>query len=279
MKIQCDIVKKMGGDDAGFRLRARFRSTGRNLVLFGPSGSGKTLTLQAIAGLLTPDAGRIEFEGQVLFDAAGKVNRPARRRRVGYLFQDYALFPHLTVWENVAFGLKPLFGRVSAQDARRVDELVDLFGLDGVARLRPQHISGGQKQRTALARALAMKPSVLLLDEPFSALDQPLRLRMRRELSRALSRFDLPMIMVTHDVEEVAAFADTVVIYNRGSVAAVHQTADLARSDGLLADTLHREVARAYEDGPGGLGPTPGEIPPHCALPCGASRRAACGAS
>jgi molybdate transport system ATP-binding protein len=268
MKIECDIVKELGGGDTGFRLGARFRSTGRNLVLFGPSGSGKTLTLQAIAGLLTPDSGRIKVEGRVLFDASSKVNRPARRRRVGYLFQDYALFPHLTVWENVAFGLKPLFGRVSSRDVRRVDELVDLFCLEGVARLRPHHISGGQKQRTALARTLAVKPRVLLLDEPFSALDQPLRLRMRRELARALKRFGLPMIMVTHDVDEVAAFADTVVIYNRGSVAAVHQTADLARAHGDLADTLHREVARAYADGPGGRAPIPGEIPPHCALAC-----------
>ena len=269
MKIECDIVKQMGCGETGFRLRACFRSTGRALVLFGPSGSGKSLTLQAIAGLLTPDSGRLKVEGRLLFDAACKVNRPARRRRVGYLFQDYALFPHLTVWENVAFGLKPLFGRVSSKDARRVDELVDLFGLDGVARLRPRHISGGQKQRTALARTLAMKPRVLLLDEPFSALDQPLRLRMRRELSRALDRFDLPMIMVTHDVEEVAAFADTVVIYNRGAVAAVHKTADLVLANGDLADTLHREVARAYGDGSGGLLRTPGEIPSHCALACG----------
>jgi molybdate transport system ATP-binding protein len=270
MKIDCDIIKEMGCGDTGFRLRARFRSTGRALALFGPPGSAKTLTLQAIAGLLTPDSGRITVEGRVLFDAAGKVNRPARRRRVGYLFQDYALFPHLTVWDNIAFGLKPLFGRVSSRDVRRVDELVDLFGLDSVACLRPHHISGGQKQRTALARTLAMKPRVLLLDEPFSALDQPLRLRMRRELSRALERFDLPMIMVTHDVEEVAAFADSVVIYNRGSVAAVHQTADLTRTHGDLADTLHREVARAYGDGPGGLGPRPEGIPTHCALACGA---------
>lgn len=270
MKIDCDIVKKMGGGDTGFRLRARFRSMGRALVLFGPSGSGKTLTLQAIAGLLTPDSGRLKVEGRVLYDAAGKVNQPARRRRVGYLFQDYALFPHLTVWDNIAFGLKPLFGPVSARDARRVDELVGLFGLDSIARLRPHHISGGQKQRTALARTLALKPRVLLLDEPFSALDQPLRLRMRRELARALECFDLPMIMVTHDVEEVAAFADCVVVYNRGSVAAVHQTADLARTHGDLADTLHREVARAYGDGAGGPLTTPGEIPPPCALACGA---------
>jgi molybdate transport system ATP-binding protein len=207
--------------------------------------------------------------GGVLYDAAGKVNPPARRRRVGYLFQDYALFPHLTVWENVAFGLKPLFGRISSPEARRVDELVDLFGLDGVACLRPQHISGGQKQRTALARVLAMKPRMLLLDEPFSALDQPLRLRMRRELARILERFDLPMIMVTHDVDEVAAFADTIVLYHRGSVAAVHQTADLDRSNGDLAAILHREVARAYGDGAGGL-PTPRrEIPPPCTLACG----------
>lgn len=218
MKFEIDITRCVRSEDGDFLLRAQFAATDRALVLFGPSGSGKTLTLQAIAGLLTPDAGSIVVNGDVLFNAATGVNKPARRRGVGYVFQDLALFPHCTVWENVAFGLRSLFGRVAGAQARRVDELLDLFGLSNLAKCRPAALSGGQKQRTALARALATEPRILLLDEPFSALDPPLRLRMREELCRVLETFDTPMIMVTHDTEDIAVVAETLVIYRHGEV-------------------------------------------------------------
>lgn len=247
MKFELDISKRLHSGDDSFALRSRFSVTDRALVLFGPSGSGKTLTLQAIAGLLTPDEGRIAVNGELLFDAKRGVNLPARHRKVGYVFQDYALFPHLSVRQNVAFGVTPLFGRLTTKQNRRVDELLAIFGLEKLAGLKPAALSGGQQQRTALARALAPAPRVLLLDEPFSALDQPLRLRMRKELARVLETFDIPMIMVTHDSEEVASFADAVVVYQDGNVSGVHSAKDLANCGASLSETICREVALAYE--------------------------------
>lgn len=246
MQFELDITKRMRSAGEEFLLRSRFSTADRAMVLFGPSGSGKTLTLQAIAGLLTPDKGHIRVNGDVMFDSSRGVNVPTRRRNVGYVFQDYALFPHLTVRENVGFGLRPLLGGIGAAGAERVEELVEVFGLSKVAGQRPGSLSGGQQQRTALARALATSPKLLLLDEPFSALDQPLRLRMRDELSRILETFSTPMIMVTHDAEEAQAFAETVVVYSEGSVGNVHCVRDMADTGQGLAETLCCEVARAY---------------------------------
>ncbi|QJT09581.1 ABC transporter ATP-binding protein [Oceanidesulfovibrio marinus] len=247
MQFELDITKHMrsGGDE--FVLRSHFTTTDRALVLFGPSGSGKTLTLKAVAGLLTPDEGYIRVNGDVLYDSSAGVNTPTRRRRVGYVFQDYALFPHHTVRENVAFGLKPFFGKVNREEARSVDELIELFGLSRVAHLKPGFISGGQQQRTALARTLATKPRILLLDEPFSALDQPLRLRMRTELAKILENFDIPMIMVTHDSDEVESFAEAVVVYRDGNVVGIHSAEAVAQSGRSLGETIREEVALAYQ--------------------------------
>ncbi len=219
MTFEINITKRLQGDEGAFTLRARFTAVDRAVVLFGPSGSGKTLTLQTVAGLLTPDAGVIRFDGEVLFDAATRVNRPARHRGIGYVFQDYALFPHCTVWDNVAFGLKSPWGRMGGAQVRRVDALLERFGLGHLARQRPAALSGGQKQRTALARALAPAPRLLLLDEPFSALDPPLRARMRAELGSVLATFSTPMIMVTHDAEDIAALAETLVACRNGEAA------------------------------------------------------------
>lgn len=246
MKFELDITKRLRSGGEEFVLRSHFSTSDRALVLFGPSGSGKTLTLKAVAGLLTPDEGRISVNGDVLFDSSANVDVPTRRRRVGYVFQDYALFPHHTVWENVAFGLKHVFGRISSEKACEVDALLDLFGLDKVAHLKPPFISGGQQQRTALARTLATRPRVLLLDEPFSALDQPLRLRMRSELAKVLENFDIPMIMVTHDSDEVESFAEAVVVYRDGSVVGMHSASDVTRSGKSLGETIRDEVAMAY---------------------------------
>ena len=247
MQFELDITKRLrsGGDE--FLLRSRFSTADRALVLFGPSGSGKTLTLQAIAGMLKPDKGYIRINGDVVFDTERGINVPTRNRQVGYVFQNYALFPHLTVRENIGFGLKPLFGRIGRADAARVEELVNVFGLSKVAGQKPAALSGGQQQRTALARALATSPKLLLLDEPFSALDQPLRLRMREELSRSLEQFDIPMIMVTHDSDEVESFAETIVVYHNGSVENVHSAKAIAASGRNLTETLREEVARAYD--------------------------------
>lgn len=247
MKFDLDISKSLMSGGNEFRLRSTFSTTDKALVLFGPSGSGKTLTLQAVAGLLTPDEGRITVGGDVLFDSTAGVNLPTRKRGVGYVFQDYALFPHMTVWNNVAFGLRTLVGKLSKQDKQRVDELLYIFGLHRRADLFPAALSGGQKQRTALARALAPNPRILLLDEPFSALDQPLRLRMRKELTNVLETFDIPIVLVTHDADEVEAFAETVVVYNRGRVVGVHSAAEIRARGGSLAETVKKEVAAAYD--------------------------------
>ncbi|BDQ38330.1 molybdenum ABC transporter ATPase [Pseudodesulfovibrio nedwellii] len=247
MKFELDITKHMrsGGDE--FLLRSEFFSTDRALVLFGPSGSGKTLTLRSIAGMLTPDKGYIKINGDVIFDSKANINVPTRCRDVGYVFQDYALFPHLTVRENIGFGLKPLFSRLGHKEKQHVEELIDVFGLEKIAGQRPIALSGGQQQRTALARALAPSPKLLLLDEPFSALDQPLRIRMRNELTKVLETFDIPMIMVTHDADEVEAFAETIVVYHNGSVANVYSACDFVGSDQRLAETLRHQVSLAYE--------------------------------
>ncbi|WP_394699686.1 ABC transporter ATP-binding protein [uncultured Pseudodesulfovibrio sp.] len=219
----------------------------RAVVLFGPSGSGKTLTLRSIAGMLTPDQGYIKVNGDVVFDSSANVNVPTRRRKVGYVFQDYALFPHLTVIENISFGLKPLIGRLMPKDVHRVEELIDVFGLGKVAGQKPISLSGGQQQRTALARALAPSPKLLLLDEPFSALDQPLRIRMRNELAKVLEKFGIPTIMVTHDADDVESFAETIVVYCNGNVANVLSVNDIAESGQGLTETLQGQVAQAYE--------------------------------
>ena len=247
MRFEVDIQKRMRCGKDEFLLDAAFETTDRALVLFGPSGSGKTLTLQAIAGILTPDEGCIKLDGNVVFDSAKGINIPARRRNVGYVFQDYALFPHLTVRDNIGFGLKPLLGRLNGAGRARVRELMDVFGLTRVAGQKPSTLSGGQQQRTALARALATAPEALLLDEPLSALDQPLRIRMREELSRILRTFDIPIIMVTHDSDEAQSFAESVVVYRNGSVTGMHSAHDMAENGDSLSEAIRAEVALAYE--------------------------------
>ena len=207
-----------------FALNVRFRSDAPRLVFFGPSGSGKTLTLQMIAGLLRPDSGTISLDGQTLTDTKSKLFVPPQQRRIGYVFQDYALFPHLTVKENLAFALRHASRRDgTSAPAENIAEMLERFEIGHLAAQYPARLSGGQKQRTALARALLSSPRLLLLDEPFTALDSLLRLRMRKELAKLLSSFDIPLIMVTHDPEDVDMFADDVAVFSQGSVCSVER--------------------------------------------------------
>lgn len=221
LHIRKHLVTGRQQDDA-FDLDVRFTSSARRLVLFGHSGSGKTLTLQAIAGLITPDAGHITLNGKTLYADEKKkkyINIPARQRQIGYVFQDYALFPHLTVRKNVAFALHTnMFRRTSSTARVAVDALLERFEIGHLADRLPGELSGGQRQRTALARALANAPCALLLDEPFAALDPLLRTRMRRETRSLLDEWDIPVLLITHEPADVDAFADTLVVYENGAV-------------------------------------------------------------
>ena len=220
MNFDVDIRKTVRSERRSFELRVRFSTHARRSVIYGPSGAGKSLTLQAIAGLITPDHGRIAFGGETLFDHAAGIDVPARRRGFGYLFQDYALFPKLNVRQNVAFGMQPGLRNPSAQvGGEAVERWLRAFELVDVARQRPHELSGGQRQRTALARALVHSPRALLLDEPFSALDPELRERMRAELDELLQRIDIPVLMITHDPDDLAWFGDEALYLRDGAIA------------------------------------------------------------
>ncbi len=217
--IQVDIEKKLYSNGRSFNLEASFSTPEGSIVLFGPSGAGKTLTLQSIAGLMTPDSGRIVFRGRVLFDSASGINLPPRLRNIGYVFQDYALYPHLTVFENVSFGLrKNWLLPIGRSDRIRVEEFLEAFEIGQLSKSLPMMLSGGQRQRVALARALIRNPDLLLLDEPFSALDTFLRARLREELLAIRARFNVPVVMITHDPEDIRVFAETLVTYEEGKV-------------------------------------------------------------
>ncbi len=183
------------------------------LVLYGHSGAGKTITLRSIAGLARPEAGQIEIGGRTVFDSSSGVDEPPQRRRAGYVVQDVALFPHLNVERNVLIGIE------ESGDARaRWSQLRDALHLDGLDGRRPHELSGGQQQRVALARALVRPTEVLLLDEPFSALDDALRADLRAELTRLQRDFGVPIVFVTHDLREAHLLADSVAVIDGGRI-------------------------------------------------------------
>jgi len=216
-RVEVDIAKTLRAPSSEFRLDLRFTSDADVTVLFGSSGAGKTQTLYAIAGLMRPERGFVRFAGEALFDSASGIDLPTRKRRVGFVFQDYALFPHLNVLQNAAFATKPGWRNPREADAA-VRELLARCALDKLAMSYPHQLSGGQRQRVALARALAAKPRLLLLDEPFAALDAPLRARLREELLEMRAQFDVPMIVITHDPDDVPALGGRVVAIENGRV-------------------------------------------------------------
>ena len=217
--IDVVLKKTLVSDSGEFELDVSFETESRRLVLLGPSGAGKSLTMRIIAGLIKPDAGRIIVDGRVYFDKKARVHLPACARKTGLLFQDYALFPHLTVGQNIAFGLSKGWLNPSKQDSSpEVVEWIQKFELGAVALNYPHQISGGQKQRVALARALVANPHVLLLDEPFAALDQALRARMREEVSLLQKELNIPMILITHDEQDAFVLGDHVIRLAQGRV-------------------------------------------------------------
>ena len=203
-----------------FTLDVRFVSTVSRTALLGASGSGKSTVLMAIAGLLPRVQGHVFVAGNALLDTAQSIDVPARERRVGMVFQDYALFPHLTVEQNLAFGLCRLGRRPGEPERARIDALIGQFDLGTLRGALPRHLSGGQRQRVALARALAPQPHLLLLDEPLSALDIPLRTRLRAELAEMLERVQVPTLLVTHDPSDVEALAQSSVRLDGGRAVA-----------------------------------------------------------
>jgi len=206
--------------ERSFAVDAAFRSDAHRTALLGPSGSGKSTVLQAMAGLLPGVQGQVRVDGQTLLDSARGIDLPARARGVGFVFQDYALFPHLTVHENLCFGVQRLGRAPDPEATARVEALMAQFDIEALRRAYPRHLSGGQRQRVALARALATAPRLLLLDEPLSALDTALRIRLRAELAQMLARVQVPTLLVTHDPQDVEALAQSVVRLDAGRVVA-----------------------------------------------------------
>ncbi|MCB9486119.1 MAG: ABC transporter ATP-binding protein [Dehalococcoidia bacterium] len=196
-----------------FDYDATFTAQREILVLFGHSGAGKSVTLQAIAGLIRPQAGHIDVDGVTVFDSSKGLDLPPQRRNVGYVVQDLALFPHMSVAENVAFGVARGVDR-----QMRTAELLGLLGLQGFEHRMPRTLSGGQQQRVALARALARDARVLLLDEPFSALDDSLRSSLRRELLRLRAELGLTIVFVTHDLREAHLLAERIAVFDAGRI-------------------------------------------------------------
>lgn len=199
----------------GFTLDASWKIDNELAVIFGYSGAGKSMTLQMIAGLLAPDEGKIVMGDTVLFDSELSVNIIPQKRSIGYVFQDLALFPHMTVGENIRYGAH---GIQKAEQKLRCKELLHMFRIAGLEDRLPSQISGGQKQRVALARALIRRPDALLLDEPFSALDMPIRLELRAILKEIQQTFNMPVVLITHDADEALAIADRMIVYSEGHV-------------------------------------------------------------
>ncbi len=197
-----------------FSLDAEFAAPAGVTVIFGPSGSGKTTILQCLAGLLAPDRGSITADGEALFDSARKIDLAPQERRIGYVFQDLALFPHMTAAENIAFGIR---GNGVRREAV-VRHALERFRIEQLAGHRPGEISGGERQRVALARALVTQPRLLLLDEPFSALDDGLKLEIIADLKQWLAQQSIPVLLVTHDRSEAAALGERMLMLHEGKI-------------------------------------------------------------
>lgn len=209
MALSVDIVKRIGE----FKLNVSFDTDDEVLALLGASGCGKSMMLKCIAGIEKPDRGKIILNGRTLFDSERKINLKPQKRRVGYLFQQYALFPNMTVLQNIECGL-----REKQDSEQKIKEMIALMKLEGKEKSKPSELSGGQQQRVALARILVNRPDVLLLDEPFSALDAHLRFQTEREVAEIIADYGKTTLLVSHDRDEVYRLSDKVAIMNNGKI-------------------------------------------------------------
>lgn len=230
MSLEIHITKNL----KNFRLHVNFSSRSDRIGILGASGSGKSMTLKCIAGIETPDEGMIRTPDHVFFDSAAKRNRKPQQRSVGYLFQNYALFPTMNAAQNIGAALKG----TRAEKKKRVEELIERFRLSGLADRMPHELSGGQQQRVALARMLAAQPDVILLDEPFSALDVTLKDQMQREMQMLLEDFPGTVVLVSHSRDEIYRFSQEVLVLDQGEDLVCGRTRD------IFERPVYREAAR-----------------------------------
>lgn len=233
MALFVDIEKKL----ASFDLRMKFEMQDEVLALLGGSGSGKSMTLKCIAGIEKPDKGRIILDGRVLFDSEKHINLKPQDRGVGYLFQQYALFPNMTVYQNIVCGVKGAMKRAGAENSGRtisktekekmIGNIIDLVHLNGLEEKKPKQISGGEQQRVALARILVNQPDALLLDEPFSALDASLRKNLVRETYNLMKDYGKSVIFVTHDQKEAFRLSESVALIEQGEITRMGKKEDI----------------------------------------------------
>ena len=230
MRLFVNIKKRL----KGFTLNVSFETNGDYLGILGASGSGKSMTLKCIAGIETPDEGRIVLNGKILFDSEKKINLRPQERNIGYLFQNYALFPNMTVEENIGIGL--VGGKKEKE--QRINEMIKSFHLEGLEKKYPSQLSGGQQQRVAMARCIVYKPDILMLDEPFSALDTHLKEQLQTEVLELLKFYNGEVLMVTHSRDEVYKFCENLVIIDKGNSILLGNTKKIFKKPKLF------EVAR-----------------------------------
>lgn len=217
--ISVNVTKQLHSSSGFFNQDISFEGEPNTFnIIAGESGSGKTTLLRMMAGLTVPDRGRIIVNNKVWFDSKEKINLPVQKRKIGFVFQDYALFPNMTVKENIAY---------AANELSQVDELVEMIGLEKMKERYPDKLSGGQKQRVALARALARQPEILLLDEPFSALDERMRIELQEQLLKVFNHFNATVFMVSHDMAEIVKLASRVIMIDHGKLLKDGKPADV----------------------------------------------------
>ena len=211
--IEIFLQKKLNSSSGDMLLDFKTEiETGQFVTLYGKSGAGKTSTLRIIAGLLRPDLGKISIHGNILLDSSQKINLPPQKRKIGFVFQDYALFPNMTIFENLSFALH------KNQSKKILDELIEIMEIGDLRNQKPYRLSGGQQQRVAVARALVQKPELLLLDEPLSALDEEMRSKIQKYILEVHREYSLTTILISHDLAEVLKMSDHVLVLDHGKI-------------------------------------------------------------